>query len=393
MTERTALQRLRDACGRHEHALIAAWLVGVVAVFAGLGLWGVLLGGAEDVARALDERWVERVERGEELVRQERWEEAEAYLERLDREFPARLSIHKYDRERERVLVALAAAYRAKDRKGRCLDTLRGLVAFDPLNWANHAALAEACEHFGEGGEAAAAWDRVLALQPANAAAARARILAEAEAGDYAAVPPLYGAYLDAYLLAPLAVELDGTSATLEVPVDGRFHEVDAPLPPGTAAPGDAEQQVEAGLELALDTAGFSVELDWIELVPARAVGSARAATPVRWHAPLPPPGAGGVAGESDGPAGGAGLEGLDALGAGRHAARGPRTRLRTRLPFEASPARVRVRLRLFKPLDAELWAAVDRSYRNALDLAGLREARDRSVVGGDAAAIAALAE
>ncbi len=394
MTERSWPQRLREVAARHEHALIAAWIVGAVAVFAVLGVWGIALGGAEGAVRALDQRWIGRLERGEELVDQQRWDEAEAYLAELDREFPARTATHKLDKERERLLAALGATYLAQGRKRRTLETLRALVEFDPRNWVNHATLAAACEQLGEDDEAAEAWDRVLAIQPANWTATRARIAAAADGGDYAAVPPLYEQYLDALLLAGLSLQLADGETLLEVPVDGRFHELDVPF----AATADGRAR------LALDTAGFSIELDWLELVPARTVGSARRAGPVRWYAPLPAPAeseaegddaATGDGSEDDAPRDAAPpqLQGLDPLGTGRYAARGPSTTLHADLPFDGPVARVRARLRLFKPLDAELWAAVEKSYRNVLAFEALRAAQERSVVGGSAQAIAALAD
>ena len=382
MTAQAWLQGARAWGQRHEHALIVAWLAGAVALFAVLGLWGVLLGGAEGALRSLDEHWIERVERGEELVRQERWQEAEAYLAKLDREFPARIATHKLDRERERVLTALAATYRAQDRKGRTLDTLRALVEFDALNWQNHALLARACETFGEDGDARRAWERVLELQPANYDALRARVLAEADGGNYAAVVPLYERYLDAFVLAPLPLEVGAATVLLEVPVDGRFHEIDVPLS-ATAA---------GSVELSLETAGFSVELDWIELVPARHVGSVQTPAPVRWQPRQRPDAAPqeGAPGEGAAPDR---TQGLEPLGEARWAARGPNTRLLEVLTFDGGIARARARLRLFKPLEEELMATVAKSYRNALNPQGLFSARDRSIVGGSAEAIAALAD
>ena len=115
-----------------------------------------------------DGRWTLKVERGEELVAAGRWEEAIAYLQPLDRAFPARDVRHARDTERERILRALGRAYEDTGRKRLSLETYRRLVAFDTRNYRNHLALARTATLFDEPEEALLHYRHILEIHPSH---------------------------------------------------------------------------------------------------------------------------------------------------------------------------------------------------------------------------------
>lgn len=172
---------MRERPRRHprpgERTLLAASLAVLVLCLAFLAVPScrqTLLWHSQATADAWDERWTRRVERGEALLAAQRFEEAAAHLEAVDRRFPAPLVKYGRDGERERLLRALGASHAALGRKRRTLETYRRLVAYDPLNYLNHVALAEAALRFDEPDEALAHFEEVLRFHPGHLPSLRA---------------------------------------------------------------------------------------------------------------------------------------------------------------------------------------------------------------------------
>lgn len=341
---------------RHERKLIAAWFGAGVLLLGLIAVWGVGMRGAERVVEAWNGRWDARVARAEELFAAGRWEEAASYLEQLDAAHPAVFVKHARDRERERILEMLGRSHLTLGHKRRALDALERLAAFDPRNWNNHFRLAEAQLLLGEPGAARESFERVLAIHPNHRPSVQAMIAMASGAGRYGDVPPLFEAYLDAWLLARMRLSLGERELVLEVPVDGRAHTLELPV------------DVPAGWsgELCLATAGYSVRLETVELIGPLHTGSTAPATVVRVpeSAPWEPRAL------APGPAGAWSAAGMDsALCVGGLE--------------PTAVSRVRVTLTAYKDLPADLWEEVERSYRNTLDVDGLEAARERAVVGG----------
>ncbi len=339
---------------RRERALIVAWLAACALLLGALGVWGVGFGGAERVIDAWNARWIPRIEAGEELMEAGRFEQAAAHFERLDRDFPALFIKHRLDRERERVLERLGASYLELDRKRSALETFERLVAFDPRNWRNHYLHATALEHFGE--DADEVFAGVLAIHPNHRPSVHSRITARFEGGRFAEVPEQYEAYLDAWLLARMTLEVSDASLPFEVVVDGREHAVEIPF------------EVQGGWsgELCLLTAGYSIRVASVELIEPLRVGRAEPAAATT------------VLGQAD-------WQAYDAEPAGPStwSARSPDSALCVAGVGTHPTTRVRLLLTVYKAVPAELWARVERSYLNALDRDGLEAARARTVVGG----------
>lgn len=362
--EPSPLRRLTASLRHHQRAWIVAWLGTLGLLLLVVGGWGVLAGGAERAVDAWNRRPVHELERLEARLAAGEVLAATEGLEDLDRRFPARTARHRFDKERERLLVALGTAYRLQDRKGRALDTFRRLAAFDPRNWRNHWALAEAALAFGEDGEAALALDHLLALHPSHLPALSARLGIAFEGGRYAEVPRLFETWLDGYLLVPLELTTGGDLVRLEVPADGRWHELELPWRPEPSSERDAPAP-PAGT-LALGAPGFSLELDRLELVSAPRAGVVEPRRSWTWR---------GAEARAEGCA-----VGPD----GACIASAPRVRLSfDAAAIDAPIASARLRLRLFKSLDAETWSRVEKSYRDTLDAEGLARARERARVGG----------
>jgi tetratricopeptide (TPR) repeat protein len=347
----------------HERSLAAGYLGLVILFLAAFALPPVrsrILGRLQAGVHSWDQRWTHRLEAGEALVRQERYDEASALLEALDRDFPARNVRHGRDKERERLLVALGRAHAGLDRKTRAIETYQRLVAFDPLNYRNHYALAVAANRLLAGWapaiEARDAFLQVLAIHPNHLPSVRGTMAYHAARGEFAMVTPLYQQYLDAYLLQPLAVTLGETAATVNVPVDGAWHDVEIPL---------SVQQGWSG-QLAIATAGFSIGLDSVSLVaPLRAGVAGASRKSVLDPGSLIP----------------ASMTEL----AGSWRAENGDSRLSLAVPAQADGvASVRLRLRLFKPLDPTTWNMAATAYRNRLDWPGLAAAEARSLVMAD---------
>ena len=348
------------AAARSERRLALLWLAVCGLGLAVLGLWGVVGGGAERAALALEGRLQERLDEAERLFAAGRFDAAAERLERLDRDHPAVFVKHRLDRQRERVLELLARSLTALGKKGRALEAARRAAAFDPRHWRNHRLEAEVALAFADGAAADDALARVLELYPSHLASAADRIRLAFEGGRYAEVPPLFEAYLDAWRPAILALEVGGRSAVLELRVDGRAHDLDVRLGPSENGAGfaAAAQDVPPAADPApgrarLATAGYAVRVERLELAGAPEVGE-----------PGPPPRAAlAPPAEPWSPAD-----------------RAARLDLGPAPAFE--PARARLALTAFKALPPELWAMVEKSYENTLDDRGLATVRARVLVG-----------
>lgn len=223
---------------RHRRPLIAGYLA-----FLGVVCLTVLVpplrsAMADTVERVLDlrtEAWQERIAEAEALVAASRFAEAEPVLEALDRDFPARTRLHALDRDRERIFHALGATYRALDRKGRTLDTYRRAVAFDPLNVANRFALASAAIHFAEPDEARAQLDSILDIYPPHPAGTRELIALRFDDSDYGGVVAVFERYVEAFRVHPFLALAGGDRRIVRLPVDGRRHAVEVPVPAGAS--------------------------------------------------------------------------------------------------------------------------------------------------------------
>jgi tetratricopeptide (TPR) repeat protein len=353
---------------RSERLLALTWLGLGALLVALLYVWGVAGGGAERLTEALDGRYQRRLEHAEGLYGDGRFEEAALELELLDRDHPAVSNRYGLDRQRERVLELLARSHAELDRKARATEVAGRLAAFDARNWHNHLVVAEIAEHFGDLDAADAAYALVLQLNPSHLASTTRRIEIAYAAGRYADVPPLYEAYLDAWRAAQVVLVAGDRRAAVDLLVDGRAKTVEALFTAGQ------DPAAEAGV-LALDPAGLALAIERCELeCPPRAgeAGGPRsfevpqsAWTPVAMRP--------------------------EAAFAGGWVPTGPAGRLEAESQGAACAARARLILRVFKPVPAELWAKVEKSYANTLDAEGLAAARARTLVGAPDAPLAFL--
>jgi tetratricopeptide (TPR) repeat protein len=353
-----AVRRVRQLLRRRERLAVVLYLTATAGVF---GLFLVpqlrvpLLDRAERGLFYWEERWTRRVEHGESLLREGRSAEAIGYLERLNRIFPARHVKNRRDLERERLLRALAGAYAAGGRKRRALDTYAELVAFDPRNYESRWLQAEALERFAETDSALEAYLGVLSLHPSHLPSLKSVSRIRFERGDFRGVVDGYEDYLDAYLVERVGLAVDGETSWVWVPVDGRFHDVEAR--PSRERLSDPWVDLLPGR--------FAFELASLELRSPLRVGLATPAAGRVWRAGDP-------------------LEARDLLlvaGGSVHVSAGEAPRLRISPVALDGVARARLRVRLFKDLDAELWEIVEHSYRNRLEWDRLERARSRSRV------------
>jgi tetratricopeptide (TPR) repeat protein len=349
---------------RHERRLAGLWLVGSALVVLGVALPPIRERVLDRVGMLVDrweERWAERVAVGERFLQEQRYDEAVAWFERLDREHPARDVRHGRDKERELVLRLLARSYEGQGKKGRAMETWARLVAFDSLNYSNRFAYAEAAGRLLSGWalaeEARDGYASVLRIFPLHLPSLRGYIDYYMDRGEFIPVTEAYRTYLDAYFQHQVEVRLGAAGGHVPVQVDGRAHDLELAvvLPPG-----------EAG-ELVLRTGGLAFRLEAAVLEPARVAGRAAPTTPIVLDT--------------------AAFEGrrlravpggwLPEDTAGALALRVP--------PQPLGVARVQLRLRLFKPLDKDLWGQIRKSYWNLLDTQGLAQAEARTLVFPDA--------
>jgi len=350
-------ERLRRFVSLRERGL--SWTLGVALVLV-IGVLALppararVLQGAGRAVDVWEARWTRRLEAGERLVAGGEYERATRYLADLDRRFPAVTVKHARDRERERLLGALGRSYAELGRKRLALETFRRLVAFDPRNVANHAALARADLRFGEPEEARDHFAEILRVDPMHWEALEGYADFYAERGEFGRVVEAYETYLDALIPARITVGFGDTEGSVYVPADGRLHIATVPL---FAPAGEGR--------LSVRTEGFSIELGGLEIV-----GPVLAGRPGRADVSDALPDAAWDA------------AGFRALSDRRFLAlaadpvlRGPSARLAHGIE------RVDLRVRVLKPVPTALWETVRTSYRNELDFEGLALARARSAV------------
>jgi tetratricopeptide (TPR) repeat protein len=289
-----------------------------------------------------DDRWARRLDDAERLLAAKQTAEAERALVALDRGFPARNVRHARDKQRERLLLRLGQAEEALGRKAEALDVYRRLVTFDSLNYLNWYEEGSAAKRL-----AAAEADSVLSkdsfarslrLMPSHLASLRGYLDYLLVRKQSAPVVQAYERYLDAYLTVQLEGMVGADSAGgNEVAIDGRpeLAVFQVAVPPGGNA------------ELVVTTKGFSAALDSVVLIAPARVG-----TPGGAERRAIPPSA-------------VRTDELEPLEGGRFRARSDRAAFR--IPLGGSPngvVRVELGLRLFKPIEADLWTRIADSYR-----------------------------
>lgn len=354
----------RAGLSRHRRTLLGAYVSLLGLLLLGLAVAPTrerLLTGIEAAVDAWESRWSPRVEHGEELVATGRYEEAVDYLERLDRQFPARDVRHARDRERERILRALGRAYAALDRQGRALGAFARAVEFDPLDYRNRLELARAAARFGDTDVAQRQFREILAMRPSHLPSLQAVVAHLYDEADYEGVVRVFEDYLGAFVVHHLVVRLGTGADTVPVQVDGRFHDVVARF----------SRPVGPARTLTLAPGPYAAELGSLTLEGGDEVGRADRPTPSlsesgRWTTRT-------ALVRSDREA--------EELPTGETVGSSPTgERLVVELG-EAPPDIVTatLHLRLLKPIDLPTWSLVEASYRNLLDFAGLTGARRRS--------------
>lgn len=346
----------------HERSLVIVSVIGLLVFGAVVAVSVVVarirmpvLAGVEQIVDYWDNRWTRRLESGERLVNAKQYSEAVEYLAALDSEFPARNVKHKRDMERERLLRALGRSYSEMGKKRLALDTYRRLIEFDPRNFENHYLLAQACLRFGEPDMAEGHLARVLKIHPTHPPSVRARLTSQFAKGDFAAVIAAYETYLNAFLIQQVTVALGQSSTTVNVPVDGRFHNVDLRLahPP------------EASGELVFRVGQFAIEINTVTIQAPLLVGEPGVTITPLWPSEISWR-----------------VQEMAPIGAGSFRALGPGAALRLDVPPQPNGvATIRFRLRLFKPFDMDLWDMVNKSYKNLLRYNDLKAAQERSVI------------
>jgi len=306
----------------------------------------------ESALVAREAQWARRVATGEALLAAGRLEEAQAYLEQLDRRFPARDVRHALDKERERLLLALGRTYEALGRRNLALTTFTTLATFDPRNWKNHAALAAAHTrldpNWSTPDEAGLALMEVLRINPNQLEAVTDLATFYFEKPDFPSLVATIDTYLQADLYLMSFPALDTARVEQVLDVDGQWHRVTLRYPEAPAAPG----------RFSLPTGGYSAEVRSVVLKPALHVGRPPADPIVLWPQAT-------WTGDS-----------LSSPRPGLFQSAGSATTIQVPLPPALPPiATVEVELRLFKPMRDDLWALARRAYRSTLRPQGLDSA------------------
>jgi tetratricopeptide (TPR) repeat protein len=347
---------------RHERLLAFAFFGAAAIAVLGFAARPVRVRVLDLLQRRLDGwelRWDERLRHGERLLTEGRTLEAVAYLEQLDRVFPATDVRHGRDQQREWLLVLLARGYEALDRRTRTIETYQRLVAFDPRNYRNHVDLARASERLLSGAflapEARDAYAAALVILPVHLPSLRGYIDYYLDRSEFPPIVRAFETYQEATLVQQVEIRLGDRAVTVPVLVDGRLRDYDVPLP----APIEGKGQT-----LSVATGGFSAALAEATLHPAMVAGAVASSEPLALDATR-----------------------IDARAFERvrpqvFRATGEISTLGMPVPDTAgSVARVHLRLALFKPIDRALFAGVAKSYRNLLNDAGLAEAEARTVL------------
>ncbi len=338
---------------RSERRLILAWvlflIVGVVAI-AFPPIRDRIFWRIEGLVESREKSWIAAVDEGERLVTEGRLEEAEHFLLNLDRRFPARTVRGALDRDRERLLRTLGRVYEGQGRSGRALVAYRALEAFDPRNYRNRWELAAALERL-EGTwtfpiEARDAYSSVLQIYPTHLPSLRSVIRYDFDRGAFANAIVSWERSLRAQQYLPLILAVGSVEQIKVVVVDGAWHDIDA---------GMLRAEAEA---FTLSTAGFPTDV-----------------RDVRIDRPL-------YAGTPGGRRTRRGADGLLSSGVGDSS-----SLLSIPLPEGVSELnRLRLQVRIRRPVDAETWSMVQTSYRNALNDQGLEWSKTRVVVVPDSA-------
>jgi tetratricopeptide (TPR) repeat protein len=347
----------------HERSLVTGSLIGLALLggFVSLGAFTSrirqpVLYRVERILDYWDDRWTRRVEYGERLVTAKQYEQAVEFLAALDRDFPARVIKHRRGRERQRVLRALGTSYSELGKKRLALDTYRRLVDFDRRDFESRYLLAQACLKFGEPKLAEEQLAEVLKIHPTHLPSVRAYLKYHFDKGDFAAVIAAYETYLNAFLMQQITVALGQSSAAVYVPVDGRFHEVELrlALPP------------EVSGELALRMGEFAIEVKRVTMLAPLLVGRPGLSNShfrpkeLAWQ-----------------------VKEMAPVGINRYRSLGPGAALRLNVPPQPrGVAEIGLTLRLFKPLEPDLWEWVEKSYKNLLRYNDLESAQERSLIG-----------
>ena len=355
----------RGSFRRHERLLAAGWLGLLLLGAAALAITPVrvgFLGALQAAVDRWDERWTRRLAAGEALVTKGAYAEAARYLERLDHAFPATDVRHGRDKQRERLLLLLGRSYEALGKKGRAMATYDRLVAFDPLNYHNHFERARAAARLLSGWalapEARDGYAEVLKLFPSHLPSVRGYVEYYMDRGEFIPVVQAYRDYLDAFLVQRVVVRLGGDSVVALLQVDGLSHEVELPL----AAPAGETDT------LTIRSGGFAMRVQQITLLPATVVGAMEAG------------------GDVDVPPRPSAVSGFETAGEGALRPTGESSAAAYPLPaLPSGIAGVRLRVRLYKPVDDELWQSVEKSFRNLLDENGLAATADRTLPLGPA--------
>ena len=368
MHRSTAVQGSRNFIRSHERTLVAISVIGMVLLMGLAGIGAVvdsirepMLDRVERIVDYWDDRWTRRVEYGEGLVNAGKYAQAVEYLARLDREFPARYVKHKRDTERERLLRALGLSYSKMSKKRLTLDTYRRLVEFDSRNYESHFLAAMAHLAFRETIIAENYFGRVLAIHPTHMPSVKSVLTIQFEKANFAGVIAAYETYLNAFLMQEVTLAIGQSSAKVNVPVDGRFHDLEFRI-------SRLPESLEA---LVFQVGEFAIEIKRVTLDVPIVVGKPGVSTTQLW------PGKNRWR-----------VQDMKPIGIGSYIPLGPGAALR--LDIDQQPqgvAVVRLSLRLFKLIEPELWRMVKKSYENLLRYDDLKTTQARSFPAGSGGA------
>lgn len=317
-----------------------------------------LLARLQRAVLAAERRWDARLAHAERLVQEARYEEAVSYLTALDRSFPATNVRAGRDQERERILYLLALSHEHLGHRRLALATYGRLAEFDPRNYESRFVEASAWSRLAGGWtmpiEARDAFARVLLLNPNHLPSVRGVMVYHMDRGEFREVVRAWESYLDAFLVQGLVVALGDSSARMNTLVDGEPHEILVPIarPAGWSG------------ALRIETGGYALALLDATIVSPPVVGR---------------PGPGDslsldVAGWR--------TTGMTIDGPGRYRPDSVTAALHTDVPpIPHGVALLRLRLRLFKPVDPGTWTMARKSYANTLNGAGLAASQRRLVL------------